>query len=207
MELPWAKIFVYVLTVLGYVYSGWGSGLLNNIREAVISADSLFGGLFNNIYDVVNDINKFKHVFNSAGSEDECIFQCPNIDVMPVPNRNHKPSANGCGSIGMKINTEYLPAMTKCCDAHDICYDMCGSGKMECDRKFQQCLNNQCDGVSKNLGAQPGIVCNKFAQLLTDGISSIGCKFYLDAQNHACYCAPTNKESKKAKKFTKGSDL
>lgn len=84
-------------------------------------------------------------------------FKLVLLDVMPVPNRNHKPSANGCGSIGMKINTEYLPAMTKCCDAHDICYDMCGSGKMECDRKFQQCLNNQCDGVSKNLGAQPGI--------------------------------------------------
>lgn len=75
-------------------------------------------------------------------------------DVEPKPNRNHKPTANGCGALGMKINSEYLPvnAMTKCCDQHDICYDICGNDKETCDVEFRKCLYKYCESYEKYLG-------------------------------------------------------
>lgn len=65
----------------------------------------------------------------------------------PVRNRNHIPKSDGCGSLGFEISSEYLPLeeMTKCCDAHDICYDTCNSGKEVCDLEFKRCLYNYCD--------------------------------------------------------------
>lgn len=65
----------------------------------------------------------------------------------PVRNRNHVPKSDGCGSLGFEIASEYLPLedMTKCCDAHDICYDTCNSGKEVCDLDFKRCLYNYCD--------------------------------------------------------------
>lgn len=62
-------------------------------------------------------------------------------------NRNHVPKSDGCGSLGFEIASEYLPLedMTKCCDAHDICYDTCNSGKEVCDLEFKRCLYNYCD--------------------------------------------------------------
>lgn len=72
----------------------------------------------------------------------------------PKPNRDHKPTANGCGALGMKINSEYLPVteMTKCCDQHDICYDTCRNDKEICDVAFRKCLYKYCDSYEKYLG-------------------------------------------------------
>lgn len=75
----------------------------------------------------------------------------------PVRNRNHIPSSDGCGSLGIEISTEYLPIeqMTKCCDNHDICYDTCNSGKEVCDLEFKRCLYNYCDTYkSVNVGGE-----------------------------------------------------
>lgn len=35
--------------------------------------------------------------------------------------------------------------MTKCCDAHDICYDTCNNDKEVCDMEFKRCLYKYCD--------------------------------------------------------------
>lgn len=71
-----------------------------------------------------------------------------------VPNRNHIPKSNGCGSLGLQISTEYLPvaAMSLCCDAHDICYDTCNNDKELCDVEFKRCLYKYCDNHKKTLG-------------------------------------------------------
>jgi hypothetical protein len=40
-----------------------------------------------------------------------------------------------------------------CCHVHDICYEICGNDKDECDLKFKKCLYKKCsaqkDSVSK----------------------------------------------------------
>lgn len=64
----------------------------------------------------------------------------------------YTPKADGCGSLGMKINTDYLPAaeMANCCDEHDICYDTCNKDKELCDLDFKRCLYKYCDTYEKS---------------------------------------------------------
>lgn len=45
-----------------------------------------------------------------------------------------------------------IPAMTKCCNQLDICYDTCGLSKYDCDDKFRSCLHNICSDLKKSLG-------------------------------------------------------
>lgn len=119
-------------------------------------------------------------------------------DVAPKPNRNYKPSANGCGSLGYNINTEYLPAveMENCCNAHDICYDTCNKDKELCDLDFKRCLYNYCETHEKStVGSIVAKGCKAAAKMLSTGTVTLGCKSYLDSQERACYCAPP-KDSK-----------
>ncbi|CAJ0950273.1 unnamed protein product [Ranitomeya imitator] len=45
-----------------------------------------------------------------------------------------------------------IPAMTKCCNQLDICYDTCGANKYRCDAKFRWCLHSICSDLKKSLG-------------------------------------------------------
>ncbi|KAG9333713.1 hypothetical protein JZ751_010647 [Albula glossodonta] len=45
-----------------------------------------------------------------------------------------------------------IPAMTKCCNQLDLCYDTCGSNKYRCDSKFRWCLHGICSDLKKSLG-------------------------------------------------------
>lgn len=45
-----------------------------------------------------------------------------------------------------------IPAMTKCCNQLDICYDTCGRSKYDCDSKFRSCLHGICSDLKKSLG-------------------------------------------------------
>jgi len=154
-------------------------------------------------------------IFDSA-VEENCIYTCPGgesfaTDVMPTlsinsrlsehhPMRNklHTPSSDGCGSLGMQISTEYLPApeMAKCCDAHDICYDTCNNDKELCDLDFKRCLYKYCDTFEK--GPAGDIIikgCKGTAKMLFTGTMTLGCKSYLDSQQRACYCPPVGPQS------------
>ena len=75
------------------------------------------------------------------------------VDITPTRNKFYVPQSDGCGSLGMKISTEYLPAveMEQCCNAHDICYDTCNSDKELCDLDFKRCLYRYCDDYEKNV--------------------------------------------------------
>lgn len=77
MNLPYGKLLVYFLTFLGYIYSGYGSGFLNNLRDAVITAETVFGEVFKNVVNVAKKFRTMSDVFDAAVEED-CIFKCPN---------------------------------------------------------------------------------------------------------------------------------
>src|SRR4051794_39887863 len=47
-----------------------------------------------------------------------------------VPNPNHTPSANGCGTAGAPVSGVFGSVdVTPACNNHDICYDTCNSTK------------------------------------------------------------------------------
>lgn len=193
------KIFVYILTFLAYAWSGYGAGLLANLRDAVLTAETVFQDLFHNAITVAKKIKDIHEVFDAA-VEENCVFQCPG-GVTPKPDWNHKPQSNGCGSLGIEINQEYLPLaeMTKCCDIHDICYDTCNSDKEKCDLEFKRCLYKYCDGYQTS-GITVVNTCKAAAKMLFTGTTALGCKSYMDAQKEACYCGDKWNKNKKPKK-------
>lgn len=77
MNIPYGKVAVYILTFLCYVYSGYGSGLLNNLRDAILTAESVFGDVFKNVINIAQKLGTIHDVFDAAVEED-CIFKCPN---------------------------------------------------------------------------------------------------------------------------------
>ncbi|KAK9887816.1 hypothetical protein WA026_000131 [Henosepilachna vigintioctopunctata] len=209
MEIPYRKLFIYMLTFIGYIYSGYGSSILSNLRDAVLAAESTFGGLFSNLINVANKFKNLNDVFDSAVEED-CIFKCPN-DEPPKPNWNHVPKANGCGSLGLSIPTEFLPVteMTKCCDKHDICYDTCNKEKELCDVEFKRCLYKYCETYTHSIGGISTVkACKGAAKMLFTGTLTFGCKSYLDSQKEACFCpASYGWKDKKNKKYSRGDEL
>ncbi|XP_063244175.1 group XIIA secretory phospholipase A2 [Bacillus rossius redtenbacheri] len=194
MEIPKMKIFIYALTFLGYAWSGYGSGIINNLKDAVLAAEHVFSDVLQNVITVAKKFRDFHDVFNAAVEED-CKFKCPG-DVKPVKNKFHTPSSNGCGSLGVEISNEYLPVgdMTSCCDEHDLCYDTCNSGKELCDYEFKSCLYKICDKYGKSVGNSAVTTCKTATKLLFVGTLALGCKSYLDSQQQACYCKPGGKK-------------
>ncbi|KAG6794335.1 group XIIA secretory phospholipase A2 [Apis mellifera caucasica] len=191
------KILIYILTFLAYAWSGYGAGLLSNLKDAVLAAETVFQDLFQNAITVARKIRDIHEVFDAA-VEENCIFQCPG-GMIPKADWNHKPQSNGCGSLGIEINQEYLPLteMTKCCDAHDICYDSCNSDKEKCDLEFKRCLYKYCDGYQSSAIIN---TCKAAAKMLFTGTTALGCKSYIDAQKEACYCGEKWNKNKKPKK-------
>lgn len=76
MEIPYRKIFIYVLTFAAYAYTGIGSTMLRNLKDAVLSAESVFGDMFRNAITVAEKFRSLHEVFDAAVEED-CIFACP----------------------------------------------------------------------------------------------------------------------------------
>lgn len=126
----------------------------------------------------------------------------------PVKNKQHVPTSDGCGALGMNIDKQYLPApeMATCCDAHDICYDTCNSDKELCDLDFKRCLYKYCDTFEKGPTGEIIIKgCKAAAKMLFTGTMTLGCKSYLDAQQRACFC-PSNSQNQNQPKNGKERD-
>lgn len=76
MEIPYKKIFIYALTFAAYAYTGFGSSMLRNLKDAVLSAETVFGDVFKNVITVAEKFKSLHEVFDAA-VEEECIFNCP----------------------------------------------------------------------------------------------------------------------------------
>jgi secretory phospholipase A2 len=76
MEIPKMKVFIYALTFLGYAWSGYGAGLISNLRDAVLAAEHVFGDVLQNIITVAKKFKIVHEVFDAA-VEEECKYSCP----------------------------------------------------------------------------------------------------------------------------------
>uniref|UniRef100_A0A146M612 Group XIIA secretory phospholipase A2 n=1 Tax=Lygus hesperus TaxID=30085 RepID=A0A146M612_LYGHE len=186
MEIPKAKVLIYMLTFLGYAWSGYGSSVITTLRDAVIAAENIFGDFLGKVSDIVSTI---KHVHDTIDSsiQEDCTWSCPG-GVKAVKNKYHRPTVNGCGPEMLKINDENMPypQMTLCCDNHDLCYATCNSQKDKCDVDFKKCLYRVCDTYRIADTANQG--CKAAAKVLYTATTALGCKFFQDAQAEACYC-------------------
>lgn len=76
------KIIIYALTFLAYAWSGYGAGLLSNLRDAVLAAETVFQDFFANAITVAKKIKDIHEVFDAA-VEENCVFQCPDGAYFP----------------------------------------------------------------------------------------------------------------------------
>ncbi|XP_067671464.1 group XIIA secretory phospholipase A2-like [Haliotis asinina] len=126
-------------------------------------------------------------VSDYVGDESGCHYRCIN-GAKPKPKKSHKPRSNGCGSFGLELDTSALPAVTKCCDNHDYCYDTCNNDKVKCDDDFKDCLNNVCDTLGGIASQDITGGCRSTADLMYASTLTLGCKPYKDSQKDACVC-------------------
>ncbi|XP_067671721.1 group XIIA secretory phospholipase A2-like [Haliotis asinina] len=110
------------------------------------------------------------------------------VCAKPKPKKRDKPRSNGCGSFGLELDTSALPAVTKCCDNHDYCYDTCNNDKVKCDDDFKDCLNNVCDTLGGIASQDITGGCRSTADLMYASTLTLGCKPYKDSQKDACVC-------------------
>lgn len=70
------RILVWILTFVGYCYSGYGSSIITSLRDAVMSAEIIFGDVFKNLITVSKNFKTVHEIFDSA-VEENCVYQCP----------------------------------------------------------------------------------------------------------------------------------
>lgn len=86
MDISYRKIFIYILTFAAYAYTGIGSTMLRNLKDAVLSAESVFGDVFRNVITVAEKFKSLHDIFDAAVEED-CIFTCPEGMCNPCSHR------------------------------------------------------------------------------------------------------------------------
>lgn len=83
-----------------------------------------------------------------AGDDDRgCVFQCPRGSVAR-PRAHHRPSSNGCGSGGFRLDVSRFEGVEQCCHQHDIDYDTCGKKRDAADAAFQVAFDFVCFVIS-----------------------------------------------------------
>lgn len=125
-----------------------------------------------------------------GGHNGVCQYRCKYGELpQPRPGYQH-PEPNGCSSslIGLQLDLG-IPAMTKCCNQLDVCYDTCGTSKYDCDSKLRECLHDICSDLNKSLGFQSKVqACESMADALYNTVWTLGCRPYMNSQRAACLC-------------------
>nr|XP_033796435.1 group XIIB secretory phospholipase A2-like protein isoform X2 [Geotrypetes seraphini] len=149
----------------------WGIGTIRGGFEAV-------NGYFDSFLELL------------GGKNGVCQYRC-RYGKAPLPRPDYKsPEPNGCSSyfLGLKLDMG-IPAMTKCCNQLDICYDTCGSNKYRCDAKFRWCLHSICSDLKKSLGFVSKVeACESVADTIFNTVWMLGCKPFMNSQRSSCIC-------------------
>ncbi|KAM4607606.1 group XIIB secretory phospholipase A2-like protein isoform 2-T2 [Polymixia lowei] len=160
-----------IQTDLSLQDSGWG---LNSIRGSF----QTINGYFDSLVELV------------GGRNGVCHYRCRH-GISPQPRPGYQvPEPNGCSSslAGFQFDLG-IPAMTKCCDQLDVCYDTCGANKYRCDAKFRWCLHGICSDLKKSLGFVSKVqTCESMADTLYNTVWALGCRPYMNSQRAACFC-------------------
>nr|XP_046258568.1 group XIIB secretory phospholipase A2-like protein isoform X2 [Scatophagus argus] len=125
-----------------------------------------------------------------GGHDGVCQYRC-RYGESPQPRPGYQLSEpNGCSSslVGFQLDLG-IPAMTKCCNQLDTCYETCGSNKHDCDSKFRLCLHGICSDLNKSLGFVTKVqACESIADTLYNTVWTLGCRPYMNSQRAACFC-------------------
>eukprot|EP00794_Sanderia_malayensis_P016617 gene16617-18307_t len=152
--------------------------------------------------DGLGDLGK---ILAALGGDSECSFKCPR-GQKPLANPKHTPTSNGCGSMGLQLDTSDMPGMRECCDVHDKCYDTCNNYKIQCDEEFRSCLSNVClfDGLSNRKSKAKMKECQGSADMMYATTSSLGCAAYMESQRNACLCGGRQLTKRQMKEANEG---
>ncbi|KAK0152656.1 Group XIIB secretory phospholipase A2-like protein [Merluccius polli] len=156
--------------------------------------DSLRGG-----FEAVNSY--FDSMLELMGGRDGvCQYRC-RYGKAPLPRPDFQmPEPDGCSSyfLGIPVPESMdagIPAMTKCCNQLDLCYDTCGSNKYRCDSKFRWCLHSICSDLKKSLGFVSKVeACETVADTMFNTVWTLGCRPYMNSQRAACICEGEDKD-------------
>ncbi|CDQ68905.1 unnamed protein product [Oncorhynchus mykiss] len=125
-----------------------------------------------------------------GGRDGVCQYRC-RYGKAALPRPDYQmPEPNGCSAyfLGLPVDLG-IPAMTKCCNQLDMCYDTCGSNKYRCDSKFRWCLHSICSDLKKSLGFMSKVeACETVADTLFNTVWTLGCRPYMNSQREACLC-------------------
>ncbi|XP_062303834.1 group XIIB secretory phospholipase A2-like protein [Osmerus eperlanus] len=161
--------------------SDWGLNSLRGSFEAV-------NGYFDSMLELL------------GGRDGVCQYRC-RFGKAPVPRPDYQMAEpNGCSSYFMGLPVPNgvdlgIPAMTKCCNQLDMCYDTCGSNKYRCDSKFRFCLHSICSDLKKSLGFVSKVeACEAVADTLFNTVWTLGCRPYMNSQRQACLCEEVKDE-------------
>ncbi|KAK5900051.1 hypothetical protein CesoFtcFv8_009465 [Champsocephalus esox] len=161
--------------------SDWG---LNSVRGGFESV----GGYFDSMLEFM------------GGRDGVCQYRCRHGKA-PLPRPDYQmPEPDGCGSyfFGLPVPDGVdmgIPAMTKCCNQLDMCYDTCGSNKYRCDSKFRWCLHSICSDLKKSLGFVSTVeACESVADTTFNTVWTLGCRPYMNGQRAACFCQGEDKD-------------
>ncbi|XP_055026506.2 group XIIB secretory phospholipase A2-like protein isoform X2 [Misgurnus anguillicaudatus] len=161
------------------------------------SEDDSYWGL-NSIRGSFQSVNSyFDSVLELMGGRDGvCQYRC-RYGKAPQPRPGYQmPEPDGCSTslLGFQFDVG-VPAMTKCCNQLDICYDTCGSNKYRCDTKFRWCLHSICGDLKKSLGLVAKVqACETFADTMYNTVWTLGCRPFMNSQRAACYCEGEEKD-------------
>ncbi|XP_053731317.1 group XIIB secretory phospholipase A2-like protein [Synchiropus splendidus] len=131
-----------------------------------------------------------------GGHNGVCRYNCRYGDPpQPRPGYLHQ-EPNGCSSslVGLQLDPG-IPAMTRCCNLLDVCYDTCGNNKYHCDSKFRSCLQDLCSDLKTSLGFMSNVqACESMADALYNTVWTLGCRPYMNSQRAACVCVGEMKD-------------
>uniref|UniRef100_A0A8C2XI67 Phospholipase A2, group XIIB n=1 Tax=Cyclopterus lumpus TaxID=8103 RepID=A0A8C2XI67_CYCLU len=151
---------------------------LNSIRNSFQNIHGYFGSL----------------VELAGGQNGVCQYRCRHGEPAQPRPGYQLPEPNGCSSslVGFQVNAVLdlgIPAMTKCCNQLDMCYDTCGTNKYDCDSEFRLCLHGICADLKKSLGFVSKVqACESMADALHGTVGTLGCRPYMNSQRAACVC-------------------
>ncbi|XP_062989050.1 group XIIB secretory phospholipase A2-like protein isoform X2 [Elgaria multicarinata webbii] len=160
----------------GY-FSDWGIGAVRDSFDAV-----------NGYFDFVSEL--------LGGKNGVCQYRC-RYGKAPMPRPSYKSEEpNGCSSyfLGLKLDMG-IPAMTKCCNQLDVCYDTCGANKYRCDAKFRWCLQSICSDLKRSLGFVSKVeACESIADTVFRTVRTLGCRPFMNSQRSACICSEEERD-------------